>query len=307
MVEIDDLFEGWREALAGVQSGRPVAVLRLFVENPFWTAGGIADKLGVAYTTARRAIDRLEAAGIVSQNGTAKRNRVYCAREMLEVLDAPQSAGRRASRKAVQGRPGGGRRHRDLDRGRRRLQADRVVAGRRSRKRIRDRLHGGPAGPARQPRPAHHGRPQGLPGGRRGRLRSRCGLRHAGEAVWRSPGRREALQPRDAQAPHRGQPRFQRRQHLLRRAADPRHADADVPLHAADQCVLQEVREPHAHGRALHPLVQLHPHPQDAARHPRHGSRSERDRAGHGRPGADHGRAGAEARPARSLCPYRKR
>ena len=69
MVEIADLFEEWREALAGVQSGRPVEVLRLFVENPFWSAGRIAEELGVAYTTARRAIERLEEAGIVSQTG----------------------------------------------------------------------------------------------------------------------------------------------------------------------------------------------------------------------------------------------
>ena len=97
MVEIDDLFEEWREALAGVQSRRPVEVLRLFVESPFWTAGGIAEELGVAYTTARRVIERLEEAGIVLQTGTSKRNRVYCARDMLEVLEAPRAATRTAS------------------------------------------------------------------------------------------------------------------------------------------------------------------------------------------------------------------
>ena len=42
MEEIDGLFEDWRKALAGVQSGRPETVLRLFIGNPFWTAGGIA-------------------------------------------------------------------------------------------------------------------------------------------------------------------------------------------------------------------------------------------------------------------------
>ena len=91
MEEIDRLFEEWQEALAGVQTGRPEEVLRLFIGNPFWTARGIAEALGVAYTTARRAIDRLEAAGIVSQTGTSKRNRIYCAREMLDVLQAPQA------------------------------------------------------------------------------------------------------------------------------------------------------------------------------------------------------------------------
>ena len=97
MAEIDGLFEDWRKHLAGVQSGRPERVLRLFVENPYWTVGGIADELSVAYTTARRAIDRLEAAGIVSPVGEARRNRVYCARQMLEVLVAPRASGRPAS------------------------------------------------------------------------------------------------------------------------------------------------------------------------------------------------------------------
>ena len=94
MDEIDGLFEHWREELAGVQSTRPEEALRLFVENPFWTVGGIAGELGVAYTTAQRAIERLQAAGIVSPVGAAKRNRIYCARDMLEVLEAPRAAGR---------------------------------------------------------------------------------------------------------------------------------------------------------------------------------------------------------------------
>ena len=87
---------------------------------------------------------------------------------------------------------------------------------------------------------------------------------------------------RHPQAPRRGQPRSEGGQHVLRRAAEPHDADADAPLHAAHQCVLQEVREPHAHGRALHRLVQLQPHPQDATRHPGHGGGLERDRMGHG-------------------------
>ncbi|MDE0059895.1 MAG: Fic family protein [Defluviicoccus sp.] len=91
MEEIDGLFEEWQQALAGIQSGRPAEVLRLFIGNPFWTTAGIAEELGVAYTTARRAIERLEEAGIVSQTGMSKRNRLYCARQMLDILQAPQA------------------------------------------------------------------------------------------------------------------------------------------------------------------------------------------------------------------------
>ena len=96
--DIDGLVEDWRGRLAGVQSGRPEMVLRLFAGNPLWTVGGISKDLGVAYTTAKRAIDRLEAAGIVSLVRAAKRNRVYCALEMLNVLEASSALGRPASK-----------------------------------------------------------------------------------------------------------------------------------------------------------------------------------------------------------------
>ncbi|MCY4558924.1 MAG: Fic family protein [Chloroflexi bacterium] len=94
MDQIDGLLEDWREELAGVQLGRPREVLRLFAENPFWTVKGVAEELGVAYTTAQRAVERLQVAGIVSPVGSAKRNRVYCSRDMLAVLEAPRAAAR---------------------------------------------------------------------------------------------------------------------------------------------------------------------------------------------------------------------
>ena len=53
-----DRTSPFNAARAGVQSARPEEALRLFVENPFWTVGGIAGELGVAYTTAQRAVDR---------------------------------------------------------------------------------------------------------------------------------------------------------------------------------------------------------------------------------------------------------
>ena len=98
---IDDLFERWSGDLAGVQSKRAQEVMELFVANPFWTVGGLAQVLKVAYTTARRAVERLEAAGIVSLVRPAKRNRVYCARAMLEILEAPQAVRPAASNTAT--------------------------------------------------------------------------------------------------------------------------------------------------------------------------------------------------------------
>ena len=49
----------------------------------------VAERLNVAFTTAQRAIDRLESAGIVAQVGEARRNRVYCAESVLNVLEEP--------------------------------------------------------------------------------------------------------------------------------------------------------------------------------------------------------------------------
>lgn len=81
-----DLFDRAREKLTAIRSARLERALELFVENPFRTVGGLAQEMGVAYTTARRAISRLEAAGIVSLVADAKRNRVYCADGVLDAL-----------------------------------------------------------------------------------------------------------------------------------------------------------------------------------------------------------------------------
>ena len=52
-----------------------------------------------------------------------------------------------------------------------------------------------------------------------------------------------------------GDPDWNARQHVLRRAAEPFDADAHAPVHPADECLLQEVREPRSHGRALHGVL----------------------------------------------------
>jgi Fic family protein len=86
---IDALLVRWREKLAGASSKLPWRALDLFTENPFWTVNGLAARLGVAFTTAQRAIDQLESAGVVVLATEAKRNRVYCARAILDILDEP--------------------------------------------------------------------------------------------------------------------------------------------------------------------------------------------------------------------------
>ena len=83
------LLARWRRQLAKAPSRLPEKVSELFAENPFWTVNKLSERLDVAFTTAQRAIDRLEAAGIVALEGEARRNRVYCARAILEILEDP--------------------------------------------------------------------------------------------------------------------------------------------------------------------------------------------------------------------------
>jgi len=58
-------------------------------QNPFCTVNGMADALNVAFTTAQRAVDRLESAGVVKRVSQGKRNRVYCAQALLDILEEP--------------------------------------------------------------------------------------------------------------------------------------------------------------------------------------------------------------------------
>ncbi len=91
---IDDLLIRWREQLARTSSRVPERAIESFAENPFWTVNGLARRLKVAFTTAQRAIDRLESAGIVALASEAKRNRLYCARAILEILEEPPQLAR---------------------------------------------------------------------------------------------------------------------------------------------------------------------------------------------------------------------
>ncbi|MGH7367773.1 MAG: Fic family protein [Candidatus Rokuibacteriota bacterium] len=86
---INALLAKWREK--AVDAGLPAAVrlLDVLAENPFCTVRGAADCLKVAFTTAQRAVAKLEALGVVKQVNEAKRDRVYCATGLLGILEEP--------------------------------------------------------------------------------------------------------------------------------------------------------------------------------------------------------------------------
>ena len=71
------LLTRWRAQVAGSASGVAVRLLDLLAENPYCMVGRVADRLEVAFTTAQRAAEKLEARSIVRQVNRAKRDRVY--------------------------------------------------------------------------------------------------------------------------------------------------------------------------------------------------------------------------------------
>src|SRR3989338_1343885 len=86
---INTLIMNW-QIMVGTQTDSVVqGIIKYLAVNPYFTATKIAKNLDVAYTTAQRAIQKLETLGIVSQSEQVKRNKVYCATEILSILEEP--------------------------------------------------------------------------------------------------------------------------------------------------------------------------------------------------------------------------
>jgi Fic family protein len=90
-MRINGLLAEWQKKVSGESSNNPLRVVELLGANPFITTRGVTDKLAIAFTTAQRAIERLERAHIVKRVGDAKRDRVYCATALLDILEEPAS------------------------------------------------------------------------------------------------------------------------------------------------------------------------------------------------------------------------
>lgn len=86
---INGLLAQWREAVAGASSRSPSQVVDLLAANPYLTIKGVAKQLSVAFTTAQRAVGKLESLGFVVKISHAKRDRVYCAKALLDILEEP--------------------------------------------------------------------------------------------------------------------------------------------------------------------------------------------------------------------------
>ena len=86
---INSLVTKWRAAVAGTASQAAVALVDMLAANPYVTIKGAAGQLGVAFTTAQRAIGRLASMSILEQVSRGKRDRIYCATTILRILEEP--------------------------------------------------------------------------------------------------------------------------------------------------------------------------------------------------------------------------
>jgi Fic family protein len=86
---INKLLARWRRTLAGAGTKKAMLLLDVVAENPFITVSRAAKRLDVAFTTAQRAVDSLSRAKVLSEVSKGKRDRVFCARELLKILEAP--------------------------------------------------------------------------------------------------------------------------------------------------------------------------------------------------------------------------
>ncbi len=86
---INALTARWCEKVSGAASHTSLQLVELLPENPYWTINKVAQRLDVAFTTAQRAVSRLEKLGILKQTTDAQRGRVFCATAIMDILDEP--------------------------------------------------------------------------------------------------------------------------------------------------------------------------------------------------------------------------
>lgn len=86
---INRLLSGWRAVVSDTRSDVPQKIVDHIAANPFITGRGIQHSLKIGYNTGMRSVERLIQAGILEQVGTGQRDRVFCAKALLDILEEP--------------------------------------------------------------------------------------------------------------------------------------------------------------------------------------------------------------------------
>lgn len=83
---IKNTVDGWKE----IHKGASYADLYdLLISNPFIKIKTAAEKLGISFTAAQRALVALEKSGIVTEVTGSARGRLYCAKKLLGIFEEP--------------------------------------------------------------------------------------------------------------------------------------------------------------------------------------------------------------------------
>ena len=81
----------YQETYQGERSENVLKLAMILFSQPYITVSEAANRLGVAYQTANRAIGTLESDGVVSETTDQSRNRVFVADEIYDVFAEPAS------------------------------------------------------------------------------------------------------------------------------------------------------------------------------------------------------------------------
>lgn len=87
---INELLNKWKLQVTNTSSNIPVLIVEHFAVNPYLTTKKIAEELQIAYSTAQRGIQKLEEAQIIKKITPDKRDKIYCAIEILKILEEPK-------------------------------------------------------------------------------------------------------------------------------------------------------------------------------------------------------------------------
>ena len=87
---INALIAKWQIMVRGTSLTTIQDIVNHFAMNPYLTVKKISSNMNIAFTTAQRAINKLENLGIITQTSAQnKRDRIYCATEILNILEEP--------------------------------------------------------------------------------------------------------------------------------------------------------------------------------------------------------------------------
>jgi Fic family protein len=86
---MNELIEEWKTQIAGVTPKAAFGLVELLAGNPYITPRSAEENLGVVFNTANKAIKVLQDAQILDQVGESKRDRLFVATKLLDILEEP--------------------------------------------------------------------------------------------------------------------------------------------------------------------------------------------------------------------------